>query len=164
MFCERTVNMIRFHDDSWLCSCFIPAILNGVLMPGVKGTHRRLLGYIVSCLHVWTQLLQLRSFLQVRKYSLDLASLILYSYQLSTALAYLESKRFVHRLVGLGIETICLLRPFFFKVRLRFLLLQELIFITIELAMAEFWKTDNTDKNHVLNKMIYFDIFCFRKS
>lgn len=41
--------------------------------------------------------LQLRSFLQVRKYSLDLASLILYSYQLSTALAYLESKRFVHR-------------------------------------------------------------------
>uniref|UniRef100_A0A2K5KWT9 Focal adhesion kinase 1 n=1 Tax=Cercocebus atys TaxID=9531 RepID=A0A2K5KWT9_CERAT len=41
--------------------------------------------------------LLLRSFLQVRKYSLDLASLILYAYQLSTALAYLESKRFVHR-------------------------------------------------------------------
>lgn len=40
---------------------------------------------------------KLRSFLQVRKYSLDLASLILYAYQLSTALAYLESKRFVHR-------------------------------------------------------------------
>ncbi|TSK34781.1 Focal adhesion kinase 1 [Bagarius yarrelli] len=40
---------------------------------------------------------ELRSFLQVRKYGLDLASLILYSYQLSTALAYLESKRFVHR-------------------------------------------------------------------
>ncbi|XP_008430472.1 focal adhesion kinase 1 isoform X13 [Poecilia reticulata] len=40
---------------------------------------------------------ELRSFLQVRKYSLDLATLILYSYQLSTALAYLESKRFVHR-------------------------------------------------------------------
>uniref|UniRef100_A0A8C4EJU3 Focal adhesion kinase 1 n=1 Tax=Dicentrarchus labrax TaxID=13489 RepID=A0A8C4EJU3_DICLA len=40
---------------------------------------------------------ELRSFLQVRKYSLDLASLILYSYQLSAALAYLESKRFVHR-------------------------------------------------------------------
>uniref|UniRef100_A0A8C1QYG3 non-specific protein-tyrosine kinase n=1 Tax=Cyprinus carpio TaxID=7962 RepID=A0A8C1QYG3_CYPCA len=38
----------------------------------------------------------LRSFLQIRKYSLDLASLILFSYQLSTALAYLESKRFVH--------------------------------------------------------------------
>ncbi|XP_072250714.1 focal adhesion kinase 1-like isoform X1 [Leuresthes tenuis] len=40
---------------------------------------------------------ELRSFLQVRKYSLDLATLILYSSQLSTALAYLESKRFVHR-------------------------------------------------------------------
>lgn len=40
---------------------------------------------------------ELRSFLQVRKYSLDLASLILYAYQLITALAYLESKRFVHR-------------------------------------------------------------------
>ncbi|XP_060679796.1 focal adhesion kinase 1 isoform X2 [Hemiscyllium ocellatum] len=40
---------------------------------------------------------ELRSFLQVRKYNLDLASLILYAYQLSTALSYLESKRFVHR-------------------------------------------------------------------
>ncbi|XP_063055838.1 focal adhesion kinase 1 isoform X3 [Engraulis encrasicolus] len=40
---------------------------------------------------------ELRSFLQVRKYSLDLATLILFSYQLSAALAYLESKRFVHR-------------------------------------------------------------------
>ncbi|MBZ3887363.1 Focal adhesion kinase 1 [Sciurus carolinensis] len=36
---------------------------------------------------------ELRSFLQVRKYSLDLASLILYAYQFSTALAYLESKK-----------------------------------------------------------------------
>ncbi|XP_051519057.1 focal adhesion kinase 1-like isoform X7 [Myxocyprinus asiaticus] len=40
---------------------------------------------------------ELRSFLQVKKYNLDLASLILFAYQLSTALAYLESKRFVHR-------------------------------------------------------------------
>uniref|UniRef100_A0AAQ4QJD2 non-specific protein-tyrosine kinase n=1 Tax=Gasterosteus aculeatus aculeatus TaxID=481459 RepID=A0AAQ4QJD2_GASAC len=40
---------------------------------------------------------ELRSFLQVRKYNLDLASLILFAHQLSTALAYLESKRFVHR-------------------------------------------------------------------
>ncbi|KAL2083901.1 hypothetical protein ACEWY4_019419 [Coilia grayii] len=40
---------------------------------------------------------ELRSFLQVRRYSLDLSSLILFSYQLSAALAYLESKRFVHR-------------------------------------------------------------------
>ncbi|XP_011905738.1 PREDICTED: focal adhesion kinase 1 [Cercocebus atys] len=45
----------------------------------------------------WPLFQKLRSFLQVRKYSLDLASLILYAYQLSTALAYLESKRFVHR-------------------------------------------------------------------
>nr|KAF6405521.1 protein tyrosine kinase 2 [Rousettus aegyptiacus] len=40
---------------------------------------------------------ELRSFLQVRKHSLGLASLVLYAYQLGTALAYLESKRFVHR-------------------------------------------------------------------
>ncbi|XP_048059106.1 protein tyrosine kinase 2aa isoform X7 [Megalobrama amblycephala] len=40
---------------------------------------------------------ELRSFLQVRKYNLDLSTLILFAYQLSTALAYLESKRFVHR-------------------------------------------------------------------
>ncbi|XP_064201963.1 focal adhesion kinase 1-like isoform X5 [Anguilla rostrata] len=40
---------------------------------------------------------ELRSFLQLRKYNLDLASLILFAFQLSTALAYLESKRFVHR-------------------------------------------------------------------
>ncbi|MFT7816101.1 focal adhesion kinase 1-like isoform X8 [Arapaima gigas] len=40
---------------------------------------------------------ELRSFLQVRKYNLDLATLILFVYQLSTALTYLESKRFVHR-------------------------------------------------------------------
>ncbi|XP_067282523.1 protein tyrosine kinase 2aa isoform X10 [Pseudorasbora parva] len=40
---------------------------------------------------------ELRSFLQVRKYNLDLSALILFAFQLSTALAYLESKRFVHR-------------------------------------------------------------------
>ncbi|XP_052389015.1 focal adhesion kinase 1-like isoform X2 [Carassius gibelio] len=40
---------------------------------------------------------ELRSFLQIRKYNLDLSALILFSYQLSTALAYLEVKRFVHR-------------------------------------------------------------------
>lgn len=47
--------------------------------------------------HLCSLYTQLRSFLQVRKYSLDLATLILFAYQLSTALAYLESKRFVHR-------------------------------------------------------------------
>ncbi|XP_052440147.1 focal adhesion kinase 1 isoform X1 [Carassius gibelio] len=40
---------------------------------------------------------ELRSFLQIRKYNLELSVLILFSYQLCTALAYLESKRFVHR-------------------------------------------------------------------
>lgn len=56
-----------------------------------------LLLYYFCCVFPPPCFLQLRSFLQVRKYSLDLATLILYSYQLSTALAYLESKRFVHR-------------------------------------------------------------------
>ncbi|KAB1257893.1 Focal adhesion kinase 1 [Camelus dromedarius] len=45
---------------------------------------------------VWI-IMELCTLGEVRKYSLDLASLILYAYQLSTALAYLESKRFVHR-------------------------------------------------------------------
>ncbi|TNN80004.1 Focal adhesion kinase 1 [Liparis tanakae] len=45
---------------------------------------------------VWI-IMELCTLGEVRKYSLDLATLILYSYQLSAALAYLESKRFVHR-------------------------------------------------------------------
>jgi len=40
---------------------------------------------------------ELRAYLQSNKQRLDLASLVLYSYQLSTALSYLESKNFVHR-------------------------------------------------------------------
>uniref|UniRef100_A0A8C4QED1 non-specific protein-tyrosine kinase n=1 Tax=Eptatretus burgeri TaxID=7764 RepID=A0A8C4QED1_EPTBU len=40
---------------------------------------------------------ELRSYLQANKFSLDLATLILYIYQLSTALTYLESKKIVHR-------------------------------------------------------------------
>jgi len=40
---------------------------------------------------------ELRAYLQSNKQKLDLASLVLYSYQLSTALSYLESKNFVHR-------------------------------------------------------------------
>ena len=39
----------------------------------------------------------MRSFLAEHKNELNLADLILYSYQLSTALSYLESKKFVHR-------------------------------------------------------------------
>ncbi|XP_025831636.1 focal adhesion kinase 1 isoform X4 [Agrilus planipennis] len=40
---------------------------------------------------------ELRAYLQSNKNRLDLASLILYTFQLSTALSYLESKKFVHR-------------------------------------------------------------------
>ena len=40
---------------------------------------------------------ELRAYLQNNKHKLDLSTLVLYSYQLSTALSYLESKNFVHR-------------------------------------------------------------------
>uniref|UniRef100_UPI00358E6B7E focal adhesion kinase 1-like isoform X2 n=1 Tax=Myxine glutinosa TaxID=7769 RepID=UPI00358E6B7E len=40
---------------------------------------------------------ELRSYLQANQYTLDLATLILYMYHLSTALSYLESKKIVHR-------------------------------------------------------------------
>ncbi|XP_050545837.1 focal adhesion kinase 1 isoform X2 [Daktulosphaira vitifoliae] len=40
---------------------------------------------------------ELRAYLQNNQSRLDLATLIQYSYQLSTALSYLESKKFVHR-------------------------------------------------------------------
>ncbi|CAG7731842.1 unnamed protein product [Allacma fusca] len=40
---------------------------------------------------------EMRSYLQSHKHALDLATLILYAFQLSTALSYLESKKFVHR-------------------------------------------------------------------
>ncbi|XP_070556782.1 focal adhesion kinase 1-like isoform X4 [Ptychodera flava] len=40
---------------------------------------------------------EMRSYLQNHKYEIDLATVILYCFQLSTALSYLESKKFVHR-------------------------------------------------------------------
>ncbi|WAR24153.1 FAK1-like protein [Mya arenaria] len=40
---------------------------------------------------------EMRAYLQNNKHRLDLCTLIMYSYQLSTALSYLESKKFVHR-------------------------------------------------------------------
>ncbi|XP_074035838.1 protein tyrosine kinase 2 Fak isoform X3 [Leptinotarsa decemlineata] len=40
---------------------------------------------------------ELRSYLQNNKNRLDLATLLLYAFQLSTALSYLESKKYVHR-------------------------------------------------------------------
>uniref|UniRef100_A0A0B7BAE7 non-specific protein-tyrosine kinase n=1 Tax=Arion vulgaris TaxID=1028688 RepID=A0A0B7BAE7_9EUPU len=40
---------------------------------------------------------EMRAYLQNNEHQLDLVMLILYAYQLSTALSYLESKKFVHR-------------------------------------------------------------------
>ncbi|XP_074102045.1 protein tyrosine kinase 2 Fak isoform X2 [Cotesia typhae] len=40
---------------------------------------------------------EMRAYLQNNKHRLDLATLLLYTFQLSTALSYLESKKFVHR-------------------------------------------------------------------
>lgn len=40
---------------------------------------------------------EMRAYLQNNKHRLDLATLIQYAYQLSTALSYLESKKYVHR-------------------------------------------------------------------
>ena len=40
---------------------------------------------------------ELRSYLQCHRDNLEVQTLVLFSYQLSTALSYLESKKFVHR-------------------------------------------------------------------
>ncbi|XP_026467630.1 focal adhesion kinase 1-like [Ctenocephalides felis] len=40
---------------------------------------------------------ELRAYLQQNKHRMELGTLLLYTYQLSTALSYLESKKFVHR-------------------------------------------------------------------
>lgn len=40
---------------------------------------------------------EMRAYLQNNQYRLTLVTLLTYSYQLSTAISYLESKRFVHR-------------------------------------------------------------------
>lgn len=40
---------------------------------------------------------EMRAYLQNNKDRLSLATLVLYAFQLSTALSYLESKKFVHR-------------------------------------------------------------------
>ena len=45
----------------------------------------------------WARHGELRAYLQQNAARLDLATLVLYSHQLCTALSYLESKRFVHR-------------------------------------------------------------------
>nr|XP_022914028.1 focal adhesion kinase 1 isoform X5 [Onthophagus taurus] len=57
---------------------------------------------ICSASPVWivmelAKLGELRAYLQNNKNQLDLSSLLLYAFQLSTALSYLESKKYVHR-------------------------------------------------------------------
>lgn len=53
--------------------------------------------YPILILMELAKLGELRKFLQLNKATIDLSRLILYSYQLSTALSYLESKNYVHR-------------------------------------------------------------------
>lgn len=45
----------------------------------------------------WARHGELRAYLQSNRDRLELETLILFSYQLSTAMSYLESKKFVHR-------------------------------------------------------------------
>jgi focal adhesion kinase 1 len=45
----------------------------------------------------WARHGELRAYLQNNRPHLEFSTLVLYAYQLSTALSYLESKKFVHR-------------------------------------------------------------------
>jgi len=47
---------------------------------------------------------ELRAYLLENRAKLSLSTLVLYSYQLSTALSYLESKKFVHRDIAARLE------------------------------------------------------------
>jgi focal adhesion kinase 1 len=69
-----------------------------------KFDHQHIIKLIGVCSQspVWivmelAKLGELRAYLQKNKDNLDLATLLLYAFQLSTALSYLESKKFVHR-------------------------------------------------------------------
>ncbi|CAH1111206.1 unnamed protein product [Psylliodes chrysocephalus] len=69
-----------------------------------KFDHQHIIKLIGVCSEspVWivmelAKLGELRSYLQKNKNRLDLATLLLYAFQLSTALSYLESKKYVHR-------------------------------------------------------------------
>ncbi|XP_059144130.1 focal adhesion kinase 1-like [Physella acuta] len=62
----------------------------------------KLIGICSDTAPVWivmelAKLGEMRAYLQNNEHRLDLVMLILYAYQLSTALSYLESKKFVHR-------------------------------------------------------------------
>ncbi|CAH1282481.1 unnamed protein product [Diabrotica balteata] len=69
-----------------------------------KFDHQHIIKLIGVCSEspVWivmelARLGELRSYLQKNKNRLDLSTLLLYAFQLSTALSYLESKKYVHR-------------------------------------------------------------------
>ncbi|XP_056638119.1 focal adhesion kinase 1 isoform X2 [Diorhabda sublineata] len=69
-----------------------------------KFDHQHIIKLIGVCSEspVWivmelAKLGELRSYLQKNKNRLDLSTLLLYAFQLSTALSYLESKKYVHR-------------------------------------------------------------------
>lgn len=69
-----------------------------------KFDHQHIIKLIGVCSEspVWivmelARLGELRAYLQNNKSRLDLATLLLYAFQLSTALSYLESKKYVHR-------------------------------------------------------------------
>lgn len=69
-----------------------------------KFDHQHIIKLIGVCSEspVWivmelAKLGELRAYLQNNKSHLDLSSLLLYAFQLSTALSYLESKKYVHR-------------------------------------------------------------------
>lgn len=87
--------------------CYYCVLINGVylnvdIMKQFDHPHIiRLIGVCCSP-PVWivmelAKLGELRAYLQNNQSHLDLATLIQYAYQLSTALSYLESKKFVHR-------------------------------------------------------------------
>lgn len=69
-----------------------------------KFDHNHIIKLIGVCTEppVWivmelAKLGELRAYLQNNKTNLDLAQLLLFAFQLSTALSYLESKKYVHR-------------------------------------------------------------------
>lgn len=69
-----------------------------------KFDHQHIIKLIGVCSEspVWivmelARLGELRAYLQNNKSRLELATLLLYAFQLSTALSYLESKKYVHR-------------------------------------------------------------------
>ena len=88
-------NKTRFRFK--ICTIFLPDIMK-------QFDHQHIIKLIGICSERPVMIVmelakhgELRSYLQFNAQKLNLATLVLYSYQLSTALSYLESKKFVHR-------------------------------------------------------------------